>query len=199
MNIFILSNHKLLCVIQNFNPLQPVTTFAQIKRLEDLTTAKVNYYSIQLLSDQESDENEENITLFERFIQKHQGKTEIQDNYEEILDWLEIRMGELFGAKAKYFRFENESHALPPPIQFLEGEGDHTLRLYCLRLSDSVVFLFDGGVKTTRYAQECPNVKDAFYQAGKISKALTQALKDGDILWDESGGNIVYDDFDLFF
>jgi hypothetical protein len=41
--------------------------------------------------------------------------------------------------------------------------------------------LFNGGIKTANTAQECPNVSPFFHQAGRFTKFIDEAIKDGDI------------------
>ncbi len=70
----------------------------------------------------------------------------------------------------------------------------NNLRLYCMRLSDNVVFLFDGDIKTARVAQECSNVKPYFRQANLLTKLIDQAIIDGDIQWNPDHTDIVFED-----
>ena len=72
------------------------------------------------------------------------------------------------------------------------------LRLYTFRVNESVVFLFNGGIKTTKYAQDCPNVGPYFQLANQLTAALQKALEEKEIRWNESFTQIDYDsDFEL--
>lgn len=53
--------------------------------------------------------------------------------------------------------------------------------MYCIRICDEVVILLNGGIKTAQKAQQCPNVAPHFTMANKVSKLLTQAIKDKEI------------------
>ncbi|MBS9525842.1 hypothetical protein KI659_17610 [Litoribacter alkaliphilus] len=96
-------------------------------------------------------------------------------------------IGDYRGAKERYFRKEKAFEALPPKnkavkeLQLEEFEPVENWRLYCLRLSDSIVILFNGDIKTANTAQECPNVSPFFYQAEKFTRLIDQAIQEGDI------------------
>lgn len=150
--------------------------FATIVGLEDeLNTPLVRYYTVEL------EEDGEQTNLLAEFIQKHQTDERISEEYNDLLAWMVVRMGEQQGAQQRFFRPERNADALPPPSQFLDIEYEHNLRLYCMRLSDHVVVLFDGGVKTANKAQECPVVAPHFYMAQKLCSAIQEAIRDREI------------------
>ena len=130
-----------------------------------------------------------------------------------ILAWIE-KLGNKVGAQKFYFRNEAETSdasALPPSgidreptyVEFNEDTGrernkPNDLRLYCLRANDSVVFLFNGDIKTTLKAQDCPNVRSHFKLANKLTALLNQAFIHRQIEWNEDFTDInVEDDFRL--
>ncbi len=129
-----------------------------------------------------------------------------------IIDWIN-HIGNYEGAAINWFRSENDAHARPPPTsvarRLQQGLDDYInydlieitgfdLRLYCLRLSDSVVILFNGGIKTTNRAQDCPNVREDFRIANILSKKITNAIINKEI--EVSEDDILYDDdFEIFF
>ncbi len=49
---------------------------------------------------------------------------------------------------------------------------------YCV---SNVVILFGGGLKTTRKAQDCPNVAGPFREANKWARAIQGAIADEDL------------------
>ena len=115
--------------------------------------------------------NNDKKSMFERFIDVHQ-KSNVNE-LTHIISWLKI-IGEKYGALSHLFRNEGEianTTALPPignrkPTFIKNGkESKNSLRLYCLRANEQVVFLFDGGLKTTQKAQDCPNVMQHFKTA----------------------------------
>ena len=72
------------------------------------------------------------------------------------------------------------------------------LRLYTFRLNENVVFLFSGDLKTSRYAQDCPNVSSHFNLANKLTAAIQLALEEKEIRWIEDFTQIEFEqDFKL--
>ena len=56
------------------------------------------------------------------------------------------------------------------------------LRLYCLRISDQILILGNGGVKTTRTYEEDPKLMGYVVDLQAFDKALTEAQKNGTVL-----------------
>lgn len=160
---------------------------------------KVSYYSVCV--------NECEKSLFDNFVKLH-----TKDNKEKlnhILEWLK-QIGNKNGAQQHLFRSEAEfadASALPPigmdrePTYRESGEVKaNNLRLYCLRANQHVVFLFDGDIKTEKLAQNCPNVKDYFKKANQLTKAIDNAFRSKDIVWNDDCTEIdCEDDFKLQF
>jgi len=162
-----------------------VSRFATIKHIN--TFKKVHYYSI-LFEDEED-------SLFEQFINKYIEDEGTKEELVEMVEWIR-KIGDEIGAKTKYFRHEgatSDAKALPPPARFIEGAAG-SLRLYCLVLSEQVVVLYNGGVKTKNKAQDCPNVSSHFRLANKISKVITQSFIEKEIRWNEEDTDITFDD-----
>ena len=118
-----------------------MTKWATIEEI--YTFKKVTYYSIRLEEDSYS-ETEKFILRFENDIQLH-------NELENILALLVI-LGNEKGAKNRFFRDESAAQALPPEAKESKREKwvqfiDSNLRLFCLRLSDEVVILMNGGIK----------------------------------------------------
>ena len=153
---------------------------------------KVSYYSVSI--------NAEATSLFESFIAQHTVINRVK--LKHILDWIEV-IGLKHGAKTHLFRSEAygaDTSALPPtgkdkePSYIEEGEIEsNNLRLYCFRLNEAVVILYNGDLKTADKAQDCSNVKPHFLLANKITKALENAIKENDIRWNEDCTDIIFD------
>jgi len=165
-----------------------MNTFAHIKHIGSYE--KVSYYSVVLEQD--------TISLFEKFIAAHE--TTNKDKLYHIVKWIEV-IGNKYGAQPYLFRPEGETadtSALPPAINkkpsYIEDgkKKPNALRLYCLRANEYVVFLFNGHLKTTKKAQDCPNVKQHFKLANQITKALDEAFKQKDINWNETHTDIEF-------
>ena len=117
-------------------------------------------------------------TLFLQFLKKHE---ECEQELDYIREWL-ANMGNRKGLQPQFFRPEQGAYALPPPARYNETGFDCPLRLYCMPLfASDVVILFGGGVKTTRKAQDCPNVAGPFREANKWAKAIQGAIADGEL------------------
>lgn len=151
--------------------------FAQIERLEELSGNGVDLFSIRYEDEDEAE------TLFERFVLKHQQDASIEEEFAELMTWLE-RM-KRNGAKAHLFRPERKAEALPPKPHFRDTSFNKELRLYCMRISDRAVVLFDGDVKTAQRAKDCPNVRPHFQEANRLSEKLEEMLKERVIKLDE--------------
>lgn len=175
-----------------------MNNFAEIVFVEKYR--KVTYYSVSI-------NNEE--ALYDQFVEKH--STENKEKLHHILAWIE-KLGNKIGADKFYFRNEAETSdasALPPPgidkepsyVEFNEDSGaevkmSNDLRLYCLRANESLVFLFNGDIKTTSKAQDCPNVKPHFKLANKLTALINRAFIEKEIKWNDDYTDItVTDDF----
>jgi hypothetical protein len=87
------------------------------------------------------------------------------------------------GALDDFFRFENQAQALPSNRALSEIEiktKNFPLRLYCLKLTDSLLILFGGGEKTADTAQE-GKTSMAFHEANLFAKRILKALQEEDI------------------
>jgi len=86
------------------------------------------------------------------------------------------------GAKLYYFKNEKNAEALPIVTSNVmkANKKDFGIRLYCIFLNESEVILLNGGIKTKKKPQDCPNVKDHFRIANKIAVALYSHLADPD-------------------
>lgn len=112
---------------------------------------------------------------------------EYKEDVQKLTRLLSNQIANRYGAHEKYFnRHEMLAAALPPKkynpfkkekaISFAHSP----LRLYALKLSESVVVLFNGGLKLTDGpAQDDPNVSIHFHEANEYSRKILQAIKDG--------------------
>ena len=57
----------------------------------------------------------------------------------------------------------------------------HQLRLYCLRISDQILIIGNGGVKTTRTYQEDETLSGYVMDLQRFDELLKQAQKNGSI------------------
>lgn len=94
-------------------------------------------------------------------------------------------IGNRYGATDDFFdRAENKAQALPPkPKRWVEEIKDlginFPLRLYCYRVTEQIVVLFNGGIKDAHSAQESKNLSMKFYEAQTFVKKIEEALQSG--------------------
>jgi hypothetical protein len=148
------------------------------------TYSMVSYYTVRW--------EDNNLSETDKFIKKilHQ-QTAYKTDLQEILTLIEM-IGEERGAKDVYFtRHEDLATALPPPstllvrgieIPFYENK----LRLYCIKINENIVILFNGGVKSSQKVQDSPNLLMKFREAQIFARRIWQALNDKDIIIDSS-------------
>ena len=94
----------------------------------------------------------------------------------------------MYGAIDDFFdRTKNKAQALPPKpkhwVQEIREIGiNFPLRLYCYRISESIVVLFNGGVKDHRTDQQSDDIRFKFYEAQQFAQRIGQALQDETII-----------------
>jgi hypothetical protein len=121
----------------------------------------------------------------DKFFDKFRKDENLKSQLQELAKFLEIVIGDEQGALKDFFRFENTAQALPPSGKYKVGEitinyGNFPLRLYCLRISDSLVVLFNGGEKTSENAQG-GNTSMVFREANQFAKRILEALQQKEI------------------
>jgi len=91
-------------------------------------------------------------------------------------------VGNKYGATDDFFdRAENKAQGLPPkPKQWVEEIKDmgvnFPLRLFCYRITEQIVVLFNGGIKDNDTVQESKNLSMKFYEAQTFVKKIEEAL-----------------------
>lgn len=120
-----------------------------------------------------------------KFFLKFKNVKSLNSSIQELAKFLTLVIGDEHGALEDFFRFENTAQALPPSGSYkveniTVNYGNFPLRLYCLRLSDSLVVLFNGGLKTAGTAQG-GETSMVFHDANQFAKRITEALQQKDI------------------
>jgi hypothetical protein len=142
-----------------------------------VTFSKVKFFTVRF----EDEAVSETDKFFNQFSSNHLHSNEL----DKLIAFIE-NLGENLGADQDFFRHERLAQALPPErrsmrrynlLEFLETER-YDFRLYCLRLSNSVVILFNGGLKTNNNPENCPNVAPHFRNAQIFCKRIEEKLKD---------------------
>ncbi|MBO4481403.1 MAG: hypothetical protein J5719_02475 [Bacteroidales bacterium] len=120
-------------------------------------------------------------TEFENFINKFKENAVRQEELSIILTAIE-RMLTVSGFLERYFRSEGKmnDNVVALPIE------KTPLRLYCLRLSNSVLIVGNGGYKKTKTYQEDDNLNGHVITLQKLDNLLSKAMKRGDIVIEEA-------------
>jgi hypothetical protein len=122
----------------------------------------------------------------DKFFEKFRNDERLKGPLKELAVFLESVIANKYGAREDFFRFENMANALPPSGEYKVEKvnisyNNFPLRLYCLRISDSLVILFNGGEKTAATAQR-GKTSMAFIEANKFAKRILEAIKLKDII-----------------
>lgn len=129
---------------------------------------KVHYYTFQVDGHEETEVGK----FFSRFVDEPEHDADLVN----IHDWL-VDIGNKRGARPEYFRFEDSAEALPPPQRFLMEMPVRDLRLYCVRLSEEIVILANGGIKTAQKVQDCPDLLPKFRFVRQVAVRITEMIK----------------------
>lgn len=151
----------------------------------DDTRELCTFYTVRL------DETEESET--DRFLSKYYANEQLKTAVQALVSFIFKKIGDKEGAKEAFFRFENTAHALPPSGIHNVGEIkinyiDFPLRLYCLRISNELVILFNGGEKTTTKGQE-GGTRASFLSAQQFAARILKALREKEIEITNDGRN----------
>lgn len=159
------------------------TTMAKVKLQSVAQTETAGLFSICFEGD--------SFTEFQKFITKY------KDSYSKDLNIILAAINNMLNASGfleRYFRPEgkmsDDVYALP-----LESGK---LRLYCLRMSDSVLIAGNGGVKDVKRYQDSTELNGYVISLQKLDKALKIAIKKGNITIEEhSITNIEKEEFEI--
>ncbi len=116
------------------------------------------------------------------FFSKFENDKTLATDLDILVAWI-TEIGDQRGAKARYFRQENMAEALPPPYRIMAelNVNKCDLRLYCIRLSEEIVILSNGGLKTSQTVQDSPDVWPKFNFANKMAHQILKQLQTGEI------------------
>ena len=126
---------------------------------------KVSLYSISFEMD--------GTTEFEKFVGEFEMNATYNRDYQRIIAALQAILR--IGALERFFRPEG---GMNDSVQALPIESGK-LRLYCLRLSDHIVILGNGGVKNTRTYEDDPKLYGYVLDLQKFEKILNESIAKG--------------------
>lgn len=119
------------------------------------------------------DGNEE--SEFERFLIEFKDNATLNKDFNVILLALSKIIDK--GALERFFRNEGK---MSDNVKALAIDS-HKLRLYCLRISDQILILGNGGVKTTRTYQEDDKLSGYVMDLQTFDRVLLNAQKSGKV------------------
>lgn len=137
------------------------------------------FYTVRYIDSDNDDNLSETDKFFDKFFNVERFKQNIFDIV-ELIDYIGNK-----GANINLFREERDFHAIPPKDIKLSKieiniEKSSVLRLYCLRLTENVVILFNGDEKTSQKAQE-GKTSMVFNEAISFTQKINEALISKDI------------------
>ncbi|MBQ7741817.1 MAG: hypothetical protein IJT90_02660 [Bacteroidaceae bacterium] len=118
----------------------------------------------------------EDYSEFEKFIQKFKDEADVARDLNVILSYIQ-HMVEGAGFLERYFRPEGKYSDNVCALPIVSGK----LRLYCLRLSDSVLIAGGGGRKATGTYQEDENLAGYVISLQKLDNLIQAEIKKGKI------------------
>ncbi|MBQ7209567.1 MAG: hypothetical protein IJS05_01530 [Paludibacteraceae bacterium] len=112
---------------------------------------------------------------FQKFREKFKANASLNKDYKEILYALDRIIAK--GAFERNFRYEGKANDKVAALSVYSK----VLRLYCLRISDQILIVGNGGVKTTRTYQEDPELNGYVIDLQKFDELLAEAQINGTI------------------
>lgn len=143
--------------------------------VDRLSGSKASFYSIVSDNDKQS--------LLDRFIREHQHL--FLEDLLSILGRLKS-MGTLVGALEPYFKLD-EGLEWNDRVCALFDIPDKHLRLYCIRLSEQLVVVGNGGPKNVRAWQDDPVLTREVTEMMYYSKIIRAKLRNGSLSLSEDG------------
>lgn len=128
---------------------------------------KSTLYTIQFLSEDKSE--------YIRFYNRFKDDGTYNDDLARIVQFVDT-IADL-GALERYFRPEGKMSDRVCALPVVRSK----LRLYCLRLSDSILILGNGGVKKTRTYDEDDELRGYVVTLQKFDKLIRQGMDEGAI------------------
>ena len=138
---------------------------ATLKTIEQ--SEKVGLYSICF------DGND--LTEYEKFVQKFLNDATLNTDFQKVFRAINRIVAN--GALERYFRPEGK---LKDHLAALSIDSK-VLRLYCLRMSDQILIVGNGGAKTTRTYEEDVELSGYVMDLQKFDELLAQELASGKI------------------
>lgn len=115
------------------------------------------------------------ISEYEAFLLKFKEDAKLNEDYKKIILALEKIVS--VGAFERFFRPEGKMNDHVAALSI----DSRKLRLYCLRISDQILIVGNGGPKNSRTYQENEELSGYVMDLQEFDKLLVEAQKDGSI------------------
>lgn len=112
---------------------------------------------------------------FRKFLKKFKDNAALNKDYQSILNALDRIIAK--GAFERMFRYEGKMNDDVVALSL----DSKKLRLYCLRMSDQILIVGNGGVKETRTYDEDEELSGYVMDLQKFDELLKQAQEEGSI------------------
>ncbi|MCR4878301.1 MAG: hypothetical protein K5901_03200 [Bacteroidales bacterium] len=135
----------------------------EIKKIDN--EGVVTMYTLQFIGDELSE--------FEKFIKKFKDNAQLKRDYQIIIYALSKMTRN--GAKERYFRPEGKlnDHVCAIPVE------SGRLRLYCLRISDQILIIGNGGLKSTKTYEESDELSGYVMDLQKFDGIIKKGVDEG--------------------
>jgi hypothetical protein len=147
------------------------------------------FYTVRWVTDDDDSASET-----DRFFDTHAvPEHPLEEKALQLFRLITESIGNRYGATNDFFdRTVNKSQELPPkPKQWVEEIKDlginFPLRLFCYRVTENIVVLFNGGIKESQSTQESKNLSMKFYEAQTFVKKIEDALQSETIEFSDDG------------
>lgn len=119
--------------------------------------------------------NSDSVSEFTKFMLKYRNHAELNKDFQRIIYALNKCLE--VGVLERYFRLEGKMKDNLCALPIESGK----LRLYCLRLSDKILIIGNGGVKNSRTYNENPELSGYVITLQKFDEILKMEVKSGTI------------------
>lgn len=157
----------------------------EITPITNLQLEKVHFHSVRV------GDNPQKPSEFKDFYNRMKLTEKNRRDFVELIAFAK-EIGSIYGAIDSKFANESNAQRLKQPINIIEvenekGKGDFGLRLYCLRLNENNVILFNGDRKTvSKDVMKCDNCRPYFLRANELAIIILEAFQRGDLIIEDT-------------
>ena len=122
----------------------------------------------------------EELSEYEKFVQRFKDSAELKRDYQIIIYALSKIANN--GALERYFRPEGKMYDNVCALPVDSGK----LRLYCLRITDKILIIGNGGLKTTQTYEESEELLGYVMDLQKFDKLIKSEIANGSLTISET-------------